>query len=643
MSSGGGTSEQTPGSYQQTSNLDTIISSVPPKSSGFRHPNNSPSPTQEDSTGEEGSKKYRASPRSIDMKTDQSNFDWKTQNGGAGDNMTEDPRPATTDPSSGNRHRRSTSGGSPGVGPYGDLHPTQISFGSHGSMVIPPQMMNWPPAAPYSSDGPEGHYQRHRRAGSWSGQYPPASAPPSPRYFSQGNPMVPFLNDQQSRSEMNPLLGGPQTSSIGRSSSSRGKRKSGSGEHRRSFSSGAANPGMHEDFFKPPEGMPPPPPPRQPEQFSPRTEFMKLAGGFQRSPSSPSGRKMSPMPYAPQSPHGTPRASSMRGFSSSNMENTVSFSPHVSVSPHPQSAYGSIDMNNAPTSTQLPDFPSSTGGEAVFLTQKSGQRHRESTRKRHMRQQSAQLFMEDVKGTQQPLACRDIVFLLLFLFHIVGVAFLATTYGNVALDQKSQIEIGEGNVELYYFNLVYVAGMSGFFAVAASLMALGLMTIIARRFVQVALVLAVTISFAWGTIGIGLSPKNIVPITGFIALALSVAYTFIVWDRIPFCAANLVTALSGIKANSGTLVIAICFQIFCFAYCIFYALVVVGVHDAILEDKLHLSSDMQGFVYAMLGISFYWTYHVILVRLLLYLFCFVSWYFFVSFLTAFIWNRILSK
>ena len=266
----------------------------------------------------------------------------------------------------------------------------------------------------------------------------------------------------------------------------------------------------------------------------------------------------------------------------------------------------------------MPDFPSTAGGEAVFLAQKNGGRpsHGESRRKRHMRQQSAQLFMEEFKGTPQPLACRDVAFLLLFLFHIVGIAFLGTTYGHDAFDiEAGKTEAGLGDeVELYYSNVIYVAGLSGVFAVAFSLLAFGLMTVIARRFVQVALGLAITISFAWGTIGTGLSPKNVVPITGFVALALSIAYSFIVWERIPFCASNLVTALSAIKANLGTIVVALSFQVLSLLYCVYFVFVVVGVYDAIQEEKLLLSRNMQIFVYSMMGISFYWTFNVILVR-----------------------------
>lgn len=97
-------------------------------------------------------------------------------------------------------------------------------------------------------------------------------------------------------------------------------------------------------------------------------------------------------------------------------------------------------------------------------------------------------------------------------------------------------------------------------------------------------------------------------------MALAVAYTFIVWDRIPFAAANLLTALSGIRANPGTLVVAFGFQALALAWSVYYAIVVSGIYDAIQEEgRLDLSQPMAYFVYVLLGISYYWTFQVLTV------------------------------
>ena len=71
------------------------------------------------------------------------------------------------------------------------------------------------------------------------------------------------------------------------------------------------------------------------------------------------------------------------------------------------------------------DDDSNTGREAVFLLNNKRSSQEQSTcgkahsKKRHMQQPSAQLFIEEAKGVEQMPACRDIVFVLFFVFHLL--------------------------------------------------------------------------------------------------------------------------------------------------------------------------------------------------------------------------------
>ena len=258
---------------------------------------------------------------------------------------------------------------------------------------------------------------------------------------------------------------------------------------------------------------------------------------------------------------------------------------------------------------------SSAGGEAVFLTRK---RH-ESSRKRHMRQQSAQLWVEDVKGVEQPLACRNVAFLLFFVFHLVFLMYLSNKYSYEAIRDVNGVPTAGVDddtlptVTVYYTNLLYIACLSGAFAVVLSSILLLVMTIFARYFVQVILIVIISLSFIWGTAGIGLSAKSIVPISGIIALALTVAYAFIVWDRVPFASANLQTALTAVKDHPGTLVIAFCLQVASMAWLIYYGVLALSLYDAIETGELDISHQWEVVVYVLLGLSFFWTYQVSLV------------------------------
>lgn len=222
--------------------------------------------------------------------------------------------------------------------------------------------------------------------------------------------------------------------------------------------------------------------------------------------------------------------------------------------------------------------------------------------------------MEEVKGTEQLPSCRDLGFFMLFVFHLLGIVYLGRTYGNEALQMHDDSpEDNDSSVTFIFKNLIYLAGLSGVFAMVISGLTLLLMTTIANKIVQVALILSISFSFVWGTMGIGLSPKKIVPIAGIIALALSVAYAFIVWDRIPFAAANLNAGLSGILANPGAVIVSFVFQVLALGWSVYYIFVGGGVYDAIQYGEIDESFEGAGYVYyCLLGVSYYWTLHVFL-------------------------------
>jgi len=192
--------------------------------------------------------------------------------------------------------------------------------------------------------------------------------------------------------------------------------------------------------------------------------------------------------------------------------------------------------------------------------------------------------------------------------------YLGRTYGHEALRiHDESVEESASSVTFIFTNLIYLAGLCGVFAMVISGLTLLLMTSTADKIVQIALILSITFSFVWGTMGIGLSPKKIVPIMGIIALTLSVAYAFIVWDRIPFAAANLNAALSGILANPGAVFVSFIFQVLALGWSIYYIFVGAGVYDAIEVGDIDESFQNAGYVYfVLLGISYYWTLNVFL-------------------------------
>eukprot|EP00585_Thalassiosira_rotula_P008777 CAMPEP_0196138668 /NCGR_PEP_ID=MMETSP0910-20130528/6224_1 /TAXON_ID=49265 /ORGANISM="Thalassiosira rotula, Strain GSO102" /LENGTH=764 /DNA_ID=CAMNT_0041399295 /DNA_START=234 /DNA_END=2528 /DNA_ORIENTATION=+ len=240
----------------------------------------------------------------------------------------------------------------------------------------------------------------------------------------------------------------------------------------------------------------------------------------------------------------------------------------------------------------------------------------------HMRQHSVNNFMKSVKGEKQPNSCKDILWCLLFLTQLAVMCVVGFKFGSEALVETiEELGPGEGiedddfldtNVKLVlaHQNIIKMAYTCGAFAIIVSALALAFMMAMSRRLVYVALVLSIGVSFTWGTIGIGISPKSFVPITGIIALMLTVGYMFVVWDRIPFASANLTTALTGVRDNLGLVGVAFFFQFLALVCSIYYSFTVVGLHNVFHENGAY---DDQTIVVVslLLLVSYYWTYQVL--------------------------------
>lgn len=358
-----------------------------------------------------------------------------------------------------------------------------------------------------------------------------------------------------------------------------------------------------------------------PQQFSPMAEFRKLQKGLSpKGGSSVTGRKHAMI-------IGNPKPTSFRD-NNGNIHQNLPMAPvspansnnprlHASLSEfnyHPSPQQGEQHRHHRHRTLSHSGDGEPPGysnvlplGSRSLLLQRG-----ESLRKMHARQKSAQLLVQDIKGVEQPLTCRNVSFLLLFVFHLLFMVYLGQEYGPNAFEYHGT---DTDAVTIVYSNLIYIAVWSGLFAVAISALLLGAMTYFASHFVQIALFFMITLSFIWGTIGIGLSPKTAVPVTGIIALALAVAYTFIVWDRIPFASANLVTALTALRDFRGIVYVAFGFQFVALLYSVAYSILVFGIYDAMQDHgPLNLSKQMTFVVYTLLAISFSWTLQVIQVR-----------------------------
>lgn len=464
----------------------------------------------------------------------------------------------------------------------------------------------------------------HHRVQSWSGSAAqayygtppmhgyPVSSSGVPTSYGAPTAVFPPVNQQQQ----------PLTSSM---AGSRRKRKAGAAHRRVQSYSDTLSVGSYGSF--PPEllvgGQLPGQAGTSKGDFSPKAEFMKLTGSLRSQSPVRFSRSVSPVPpsssmramAAPPSPQ-----SSVRGMNGVSGYSAIPPLPADGSGPMPglgvygmDGASAAMGMSGYLTSSTRSD--SELGGEAVFAAQQRGGKHKrtQSSRRMHMRQKSAQLFMEDVKGQEQTPSCRDIIFLFLFVFHLLGIFYLGNTFGYEAVRFHDGNE-DDSTFTIIYQNLVFVSLLSGVVAIIISDIILFLMMTVAKRIVQIALILTIALSFVWGTMGIGLSPRKVVPATGIIALALSVAYSIVVWERCKFHGSNLYASLTGIRVNPGAVIVALLFQFLALLWSIYFTYVAVGVYDAIEIGEIELSSQASKIaIYAAMGFSYYWTLQVFLV------------------------------
>lgn len=374
-----------------------------------------------------------------------------------------------------------------------------------------------------------------------------------------------------------------------------------------------------------PVGLGPPPGPNGRPHFHRRTMSDSMASGGGRFGGVPMPLPPLPQGIHPAHPYAIQHAQAARARADSyGSQHSQQQQHHHHI--HNTSPRG-VYMGEEPFGSETDPFLQSTMGGG-------GQHGKQSKRpSMHMRQNSVNLYMQPIKGEKQPRSCKDIFFAILFVLQLVVMFVVGLKFGPEALvessaelgpseglsDDDTAVESlleGDANpqdeeVVLAYWNIIKMACTCGAFAVIVSAMALAFMMAMSRRLVYVALVLSIGVSFAWGTIGIGISPKSFVPVTGIIALMLTVGYMFVVWDRIPFASANLTTALTGVRDNLGLVGVAFFFQFLALVASIYYSFAFVGLHDAMYNGHLMISDNWKVAADVLLFVSYYWTYQVI--------------------------------
>lgn len=191
------------------------------------------------------------------------------------------------------------------------------------------------------------------------------------------------------------------------------------------------------------------------------------------------------------------------------------------------------------------------------------------------------------KGEAQPPQFQDSIFAVAFVLHLIAV-FVVLSMG------ASKVEGGDVSVS---GGLAWTVAVCGLVAAGLSSLALGFMMSFATELVKIALIFSVGFSLALGIVG-AMSGQLMLACMGFGGFALGCCYAYFVWNRIPFAAANLRTALTAVRANLGTAAIAYLFLFLAIGWSILWA---VGIGGYTLGT---------GILFCFL-VSYYWTHQVL--------------------------------
>lgn len=221
------------------------------------------------------------------------------------------------------------------------------------------------------------------------------------------------------------------------------------------------------------------------------------------------------------------------------------------------------------------------------------------------------------KGEKQPAAFKDVGFAIAFILHFVAILAVVFVYGIDALNEQSKVSDNtnqDSNVD--YSGAVKVVVAAG----AVSLIFSALMLQVMIKFASILIKLSLLFSVAMAGVFVVISfmyGQLIGVVFGILFFAISVCYAYCVWNRIPFATANLVTALTAVKANFGITIAGYFFSIAGFGWTVLWSVALLGIYSVSPDicDGVDANGDECGKklnygYFFLLLVSFYWTHQV---------------------------------
>jgi hypothetical protein len=217
--------------------------------------------------------------------------------------------------------------------------------------------------------------------------------------------------------------------------------------------------------------------------------------------------------------------------------------------------------------------------------------------------------------------CNDALFALLFYAHLGAIAWLTAVYlpqmySSIASQYGGRrfLQEEDNSVEfpLSVQQVLLILGISGVVSVIVSSAALAFMVWCAAALIKVALWWNIV---ANAVTAIAALATGAMPLAIMMALAVvfSAYYAYVVWNRIPFAAANLVTALTAVRANLGVAFFAYLSLILQLAWTLWWSVALTATLYVTngCNAQGECETTPQGGIVFLFLVSYFWTHQVL--------------------------------
>lgn len=212
------------------------------------------------------------------------------------------------------------------------------------------------------------------------------------------------------------------------------------------------------------------------------------------------------------------------------------------------------------------------------------------------------------RGEQQATKCRDPFFAFLGWANLIAISVVCGIYGPDAFSEAT----GNTNISEYQ-GYLYAVCITGAFSLILSGCMLLLIMQIPTIMIKSALVFVVVLSGVWAAIAI-LYQYIWSGIIGIIFFLITLCYARAVWPRIPFAAANMLTACTAVRSNCGVIIVSLLFVAVTFGWALLWVIALLGVWDQTFQcsaDNGICAGSPNYFYLFLLFLSFFFGHQII--------------------------------